>query len=276
VWLFDNDLYVGHNTASLTTNRTFQSLYINPLVEILEHQNPDTRFYNESGHGVFDTNSEQSLTLLVDVKTDGATTWPLVLKQLEPLRVRGWLTFVQNGVLHPRPITVVGTGETRFDQLTANATYRDTFFDSPLDTMWSNPTGRDGNSGRPAPPNYSEEAGHAEEGNGDGSPFKLRSSGQGSSGTSASDEYTPLNSYYASTSFAESVGTVWWGALSNKQLQLIRGRIRGAHMKGLKVRYWDTPSWPSSLRNHIWSVLVEEGVDILNVDDLETVKKGIW
>lgn len=38
VWHFDGDeeLYVGHDTASLTSNRTLTSLYINPLVGLLD------------------------------------------------------------------------------------------------------------------------------------------------------------------------------------------------------------------------------------------------
>ena len=38
VWLFEGheELYVGHNTASLTPNRTFTNLYVDPLVELLD------------------------------------------------------------------------------------------------------------------------------------------------------------------------------------------------------------------------------------------------
>lgn len=38
VWLFKGreDLYVGHDTASLTPDRTFASLYIDPLVQLLD------------------------------------------------------------------------------------------------------------------------------------------------------------------------------------------------------------------------------------------------
>ena len=38
VWLFDDEeeLFVGHNTASLTPNRTFTKLYVDPLVELLD------------------------------------------------------------------------------------------------------------------------------------------------------------------------------------------------------------------------------------------------
>lgn len=140
VWWFDDDerrddLYVGHDTAALQPNRTFQSLYIQPLVDILERQNPDTQFYNDTRRGVFDRNPDQTLTLLVDVKTDGATTWPKVVEQLEPLRSRGWLSSFNNGDVRVGPITVVGTGDTPFDQVVQNSTYRDVFFDAPLDRL---------------------------------------------------------------------------------------------------------------------------------------------
>ena len=46
------------------------------------------------------------------------------------------LTYVENNEVHFRPITVVGTGNTPFDVLMQNSTYRDTFFDAPLDQMW--------------------------------------------------------------------------------------------------------------------------------------------
>ena len=38
VWRFDNEeeLFVGHNTASLNRDRTFRSLYLDPLLELLD------------------------------------------------------------------------------------------------------------------------------------------------------------------------------------------------------------------------------------------------
>jgi hypothetical protein len=286
VWAFNDELYVGHNTASLTVNRTFQSLYINPLVKILQRQNPTTSFYNGSNHGIFDTDVEQTLTLLVDVKTDGAETWPMVLRQLEPLRQRGWLSYVEDDVIHRRPIIVVGTGETPFNILTMNQTYRDAFFDAPLDQMWDGVRPTEGEPIQPGVGNLgdTEEASHHRKLTSRSAIDQLGNSlpqatskrrGQGNSSASPTDSYTPLNSYYASTSFNEAIGTVWWGRLSNEQMDVIRGHIRGAHDRGLKARYWDTPSWPTSLRDYVWNVLVQEGADVLNVDDLEAVW-GVW
>ncbi|KAJ9148443.1 Altered inheritance of mitochondria protein 6 [Pleurostoma richardsiae] len=232
VWWFDDDrhrdhLYIGHHPAALQRKRTFESLYINPLVKILERQNPSTEFYNDTSRGVFDTDPSQSLTLLVDVKTDGASTWPMVVEQLEPLRERGWLSVFDNGKVRYGPITVVGTGNAPFDQIIQNSTYRDVFFDAPLDKL------------------------------------------EGSS-------FDTSNSHYASVSLRHAVGQVWPGGLTPAQLETIRNQIRQAHERGLKARYWSLPAWPINARNHIWQVLEEEGIDLLNVDDLKGATKKDW
>ncbi|KAI0966692.1 hypothetical protein F4678DRAFT_475788 [Xylaria arbuscula] len=243
VWLFgdNSDLYVGHDRAALTPHRTFQSLYVNPLVEIIARNNPQTPFYNISGthRGVFDTNPDQTLVLLVDLKTDGAATLPQVEAQLEPLRARDWLTYVKDGVIHERPVTVVGTGRTPFDMLMQNSTYRDIFFDAPLKDLYEDPN----------VPDEVEDDG----------PFI----------------YNRTNSLYASVNFFRTIGGVWTH-LSEEQLRLIRGQIRGAHRRGLKVRYWNTPVWPVSLRNKIWHTLMAEGADILNADDLRAATRRRW
>ncbi|KAI2622119.1 hypothetical protein GGS26DRAFT_567797 [Hypomontagnella submonticulosa] len=242
VWLFDDDseLYVGHDAAALTSNRTFKSLYVNPLMDLLNQTNQQTKFYNDTRRGVFDYDPDQTVILLVDLKTDGAKTWPHVLAQLEPLRLRGWLTYFEDGIVNKRQVTVVGTGNTPFDLVVENSTYRDAFFDAPLADMWEDPDASDSIS------------------------------------TLAKDAtYNEKNSFYASTSFAETVGLVL-GSLNNDQLRTIRGQIKGAHRRGLKARYWDTPGWPIGLRNKIWHILMEEGADILNVDDLKAASRTGW
>jgi len=229
VWLRNGDLLVGHDTAALQPNRTFQSLYVNPIVEIMERNNPETEFYNENRRGIFDTDPSQTLILLVDLKTDGVETWPWVMKQLQPLRERGWLSFFEDGKVHQRPITVVGTGNTPFELIVANSTYRDAFFDAPLD--------------------------------------KLENS-----------EFNSTNSYYASASFWSTIGNVWFkgGEPSPDQLAKIRAQIKEAHARGLHSRYWELPPWPIHTRNRVWQVLVQEGIDLLNVDDLDGATKEDW
>ncbi|KAI5851103.1 PLC-like phosphodiesterase [Morchella snyderi] len=132
VWLYNDTLYVGHDTSSLTKNRTFSSLYINPLLEILTLQNPETPFVTSpTRNGVYDASVYQTLFLFVDLKTDGATTWPAVLKALHPLRARNYLTTVNDTTITPGPITIIGTGGTPLDQIRGKSA-RDYFYDGPL------------------------------------------------------------------------------------------------------------------------------------------------
>ncbi|KAL2262999.1 hypothetical protein VTK26DRAFT_8665 [Humicola hyalothermophila] len=228
VWLQDGDLLVGHEKSALQPNRTFRSLYVSPLVDILTRQNPTTDYYDGTNHGVFDVDPEQTLVLLVDLKTNGRETWPLVMEQLTPLREKGWLSFYEKGQFHSRPITVVGTGNTPFDLIVRNATYRDAFFDAPLDQL-------------------------------------------------KDSTFDATNSYYASTSFWKSIGAVWWkGSPSDRQLEKIREHLAEAHSRGLKARYWNLPAWPIHVRNRLWGLLVEEGIDMLNVDDLQAAARTDW
>ncbi|KZS93392.1 hypothetical protein SISNIDRAFT_454565 [Sistotremastrum niveocremeum HHB9708] len=136
VWLFNGTLFVGHELAALTPNRTFSSLYVEPLMQILAMQNPKDDFtVNQTGiNGVFDMAGSIPLQLLVDIKTDGVETLPFVQAQLEPLRARGYLTTFTNGTLRESAITVVGTGNTPLDPVKALEP-RDFFFDAPLNQL---------------------------------------------------------------------------------------------------------------------------------------------
>lgn len=84
------------------------------------------------------------------------------------------------------------------------------------------------------------------------------------------------NSYYASASLKNAIGSLRTGRLSSHQLEVVRAQIKAAKSQGLKVRYWDTPSWPTSLRNHVWQLLLDEGSDVLNVDDLRAAAFLDW
>jgi hypothetical protein len=71
----------------------------------------------------------------------------------------------------------------------------------------------------------------------------------------------------ASTDFANVFGDVRTG-LGEKELEVLKKQVGEAHEKGIKVRYWNQPSWPVGTRNRVWKQLWEGGVDFLNVDDL--------
>ncbi|KAK6004747.1 hypothetical protein QM012_008609 [Aureobasidium pullulans] len=126
---------VGHEESALTHARTFDSLYIQPILSVLKKQNPNSPFVTAPTHnGVFDTSAGQTLYLWVDVKTNGNATWPYVVRALEPLRQGGWLTKYNGSAITNGTVTVIGTGNTPLDQI-QNVTNRDYFFDGPLATL---------------------------------------------------------------------------------------------------------------------------------------------
>ncbi|KAI5211691.1 hypothetical protein E4T42_07514 [Aureobasidium subglaciale] len=135
VWLYNGTLYVGHEQSALTHARTFDSLYIQPILSVLKKQNPTSPFVTGSTHnGVFDTDAGQTLYLWVDVKTDGPTAWPYVVSALEPLRQGGWLTKYNGTGITNGAVTVIGTGNTPRAQV-EDQSQRDYFFDGPLSTL---------------------------------------------------------------------------------------------------------------------------------------------
>lgn len=77
MWLYNGTLYVRHEESALTLEGTFESLYINPILDVLTKQNPDSSFLTtaKTHNGVFDTSSGQTLYLFVDVKTGMLVTY---------------------------------------------------------------------------------------------------------------------------------------------------------------------------------------------------------
>jgi hypothetical protein len=137
VWLDGNNLLVGHRKHSLSSDRTLKSLYIDPLIKILSNLNDDSS--TNTSIGIFDLDPTATVTLLIDIKTDGNETWPILLHQLAPLQSGGWLSW-WNGTsktLTYGPITIVGTGNTLFDQVVADQD-RYVFFDAPLKEISQN------------------------------------------------------------------------------------------------------------------------------------------
>lgn len=233
VWLVDNDLWIAHEKQDLKRGVTFTRLYVDPLVKLLESRNNFSPADGWTALGVYESDPKQTVVLVIDLKSDSHDTWPLVQAQLAPLRERGWLTHVSDGELHYRPITVVGSGNTEFETLMSNSTYRDSFFDAPLDEL------------------------------------------EGS-------YYDATNSYYASVSFTEHLGLSLTGYLSSIQLEKLRRVVGEAHARGLKARYWGSPAWALKVRDRMWRTLSDEGVDLVNVDDLPgfrdwiTRREGGW
>lgn len=222
VWLVNGTLYIGHEPSALTDIRTFDALYIQPILSVLQRENPSSRFVpNPTHNGVFDTASTQTLYLFVDVKTDGPTTWPYVVQALAPLRQGGWLTTRNaTGGVTPGAVTVIGTGNTPLSQVVA-AQNRDYFFDANL---------------------------------------ALLSTTQ----ANITSDVSPI----ASTQFSRYIGPINGTIFNSSQLQTLQMQLNVAKSRGIGGRYWDTPGWPISTRNAVWTELVEQGAALLNADDV--------
>lgn len=73
----------------------------------------------------------------------------------------------------------------------------------------------------------------------------------------------------ASTDFEASFGVVKKTSFSETQLSVLREQLTIAHEKRIKARYWNQPNYPIGTRNSVWRTLWDEGVDLLNADDLK-------
>lgn len=58
------------------------------------------------------------------------------------------------------------------------------------------------------------------------------------------------------------------GAVPASDLTKLRTFVAKAHQHGQRVRFWDTPDRPGTARSNVWSLLLDEGVDLINTDDL--------
>ncbi|KAF2095994.1 hypothetical protein NA57DRAFT_43651 [Rhizodiscina lignyota] len=243
VWLYNDTLFVpdaiqvGHEESALTKERTFESLYINPILDTIKRENPSSPFVESpTRNGVYDTSSGQTLYLFVDVKTDGPTTWPFVLDALKPLSDAKYLSNVtgitDDAVVTSGPVTVVGTGNTPIQYFVSNpgttSKPREVFYDAHLNML----------------------------------------SGPEKNITSA---ISPI----ASVDFVAVFGEVVNRTFNDTQLSTLKSQVATAHSRGIAARYWDQPGYPIGTRNAIWRTLIDNGVDLLNVDDLAGAA-GFW
>jgi hypothetical protein len=94
-----------------------------------------------SHRGVFETAPSLSLHLLIDIKTDGPSTFDKLYEVLQPLRTAGYLTTWSSSSPSPvpGPLTIIGTGDTPLASVQAlghaASRPRDIFLDAVLDLI---------------------------------------------------------------------------------------------------------------------------------------------
>jgi hypothetical protein len=101
VFLVDGQLLLGHGRKDLVAGRTLSSVYLDPLAELVEHNG-----------GLFDG---QSLTLLVDVKSEAGPTYAALHDVLAGYD--GLLTQYRQGGTLDGPVRVVVSGHVDLPQM---------------------------------------------------------------------------------------------------------------------------------------------------------------
>ncbi|PWJ57204.1 alkaline phosphatase [Dyadobacter jejuensis] len=72
VYAVNDSLFVAHDRKDIRSDRSLISLYLKPIHDLLQQH-----------HGKIYKNSDQELQLLIDLKTDGALTIPILVKELK-------------------------------------------------------------------------------------------------------------------------------------------------------------------------------------------------
>jgi glycerophosphoryl diester phosphodiesterase len=97
VWLVDGELRVAHDIADARAGVTLESLYLDPLDEVVRQE----------GHSVY-PGWDGSLQLLIDIKSEGEATYAAVEKELSGHP--GLMTRFANGKVMTGPVTAVISG----------------------------------------------------------------------------------------------------------------------------------------------------------------------
>jgi hypothetical protein len=149
-------------------------------------------------------------------------------------------------------LTIIGTGNTLLTSVavlgSASNTPRDVFYDAVLDVDLDIPSKSISNN--------------VDDGANDKSKPSVR--------------ITPSLSPLASADLRHAVGPIAW-LIPSLARSRVRALVQVAHARGIQTRFWRLPvsstdvfgiMGMTGLRNAVWRMLVEEGVDWLNVDDL--------
>ncbi|MFC9335602.1 phosphatidylinositol-specific phospholipase C/glycerophosphodiester phosphodiesterase family protein [Arthrobacter sp. NPDC057009] len=97
VWLVDGELRVAHDLEDARAGVTLESLYLDPLDQLVRQQ----------GHSVY-PGWDGSLQLLIDIKSDGETTYAAIEKELA--EHPELMTRYANGKVSAGPVTAVISG----------------------------------------------------------------------------------------------------------------------------------------------------------------------
>jgi hypothetical protein len=203
IYLVGDQLLVAHNQADVKADRTLQALYLDPLRERIK----------KNGGRVYANGPE--CTLLIDIKSDWHTLYPVLRKVLDQYSEM-LTTFSTNGT-STNALRVVLSGN-RAPEMFKGETVRYAAMDGTLDHL-------------------------------------------------KSDQPASLIPWISSR-WGLTFSWNGKGKIPTEEKQKLKAIVSEAHAKGRRVRFWGGPDQPN-----FWREMIEDGVDLINTDDLAGAEK---
>jgi Glycerophosphoryl diester phosphodiesterase family len=119
IFLVGDQLLVAHDTAGLDPSRTLESLYLDPLAARVR-----------AGHGAVYRGGHRPLQLLIDIKTEGSSTYLELDRRLA--RYPHLFTSFSHGRVQPGPVIAVISGDRAARAPMEAQTFRRAFYDGRL------------------------------------------------------------------------------------------------------------------------------------------------
>ncbi|MFJ9899338.1 phosphatidylinositol-specific phospholipase C/glycerophosphodiester phosphodiesterase family protein [Streptomyces sp. NPDC091280] len=122
IFLVGDQLLIGHDASELDPSRTLESLYLDPLSALVK-----------ANHGSVYRGWRRPLQLLIDIKTEGSSTYLELDRHLQ--RYPHLFTTYDHGRVHPGAVTNVISGDRAARVPMAAQTVRRAFYDGRLDDL---------------------------------------------------------------------------------------------------------------------------------------------
>lgn len=124
IFLVGDQLLIGHDSSELDPTRTLESLYLDPLAALVK-----------AGHGCVYRGWRRPLQLLIDIKTEGSSTYVELDRHLR--RYPQLFTRYAHGRVHHGPVTAVVSGDRAARVPMEAQTERRAFYDGRLTDLGS-------------------------------------------------------------------------------------------------------------------------------------------
>ncbi|MEV6498868.1 phosphatidylinositol-specific phospholipase C/glycerophosphodiester phosphodiesterase family protein [Streptomyces prunicolor] len=124
IFLVGDQLLIGHDASELDPSRTLESLYLDPLSTLVK-----------ANHGSVYRGWRHPLQLLIDIKTEGSSTYLELDRHLQ--RYKHLFTTYAHGRVHPGAVTNVISGDRAARTPMEAQTVRRAFYDGRLTDLGS-------------------------------------------------------------------------------------------------------------------------------------------